>query len=61
MRAFRKATYLDRTYGAAWTLMGHEYYEMANYHAAIESYRRAIGACARLWIACPFLRSTLKK
>ncbi|KAL1734806.1 hypothetical protein EV714DRAFT_201840 [Schizophyllum commune] len=47
VRAFRKATYLDRTYGAAWTLMGHEYYEMANYHAAIESYRRAIDVNAK--------------
>lgn len=47
VRAFRKATYLDRTYGAAWTLMGHEYYDLANYHAAIESYRRAIDVNAK--------------
>ncbi|KAJ7901899.1 hypothetical protein B0H14DRAFT_2669035 [Mycena olivaceomarginata] len=33
---------LDRTYLAAWTLMGHEYVEMKNSHAAIESYRRAV-------------------
>ncbi|KAL1746535.1 hypothetical protein HDZ31DRAFT_33935 [Schizophyllum fasciatum] len=47
VRAFRKATYLDRTYGAAWTLMGHEYYDLGNYHAAIESYRRAIDVNAK--------------
>ncbi|KAG6832599.1 hypothetical protein H0H92_014435 [Tricholoma furcatifolium] len=27
----------------AWTLMGHEYVEMKNSHAAIEAYRRAVG------------------
>ncbi|KAF7376203.1 Anaphase-promoting complex subunit 8 [Mycena sanguinolenta] len=39
---FHRATQLDRTYLAAWTLMGHEYVEMKNSHAAIESYRRAV-------------------
>jgi anaphase-promoting complex subunit 8 len=40
---FRKALKLDRSYLAAWTLMGHEYVELKNTHAAIESYRRAVG------------------
>ena len=41
---FRRALTLDRTFLAAWTLMGHEYVEMKNTHAAIESYRRAVDA-----------------
>ena len=41
---FRRATELDQSYLPAWTLMGHEYVEIKNSHAAIESYRRAIGA-----------------
>lgn len=40
---FRRATELDQSYMPAWTLMGHEYVEIKNSHAAIESYRRAIG------------------
>lgn len=40
---FRKALKLNRSYLAAWTLMGHEYVELKNTHAAIESYRRAVG------------------
>ncbi|MBE7181373.1 MAG: tetratricopeptide repeat protein [Terriglobus roseus] len=39
---FRRALALDRSFTAAWTLMGHEYVEMKNSHAAIESYRRAV-------------------
>lgn len=39
---FRRALKLDRSYLAAWTLMGHEYVELKNTHAAIESYRRAV-------------------
>src|SRR5437764_392469 len=35
---FRRALNLDRTFLSAWTLMGHEYVEMKNTHAAIESY-----------------------
>ena len=46
---FRRATELDQSYLPAWTLMGHEYVEIKNSHAAIESYRRAIGAFG-LWI-----------
>lgn len=40
---FRRALKLNRFYLAAWTLMGHEYVELKNTHAAIESYRRAVG------------------
>ncbi|KAF2754654.1 TPR-like protein [Pseudovirgaria hyperparasitica] len=39
---FRRALMLDRNFLSAWTLMGHEYVEMKNTHAAIESYRRAV-------------------
>ncbi|KAL9579528.1 MAG: hypothetical protein Q9212_005055 [Teloschistes hypoglaucus] len=39
---FKRALQLDRSFLAAWTLMGHEYVEMKNTHAAIESYRRAV-------------------
>ena len=45
VKYFRRATQLDRTYLAAWTLMGHEYVEMKNSHAAIEAYRKAVGMC----------------
>lgn len=38
---FRQSLRLDRGYLTAWTLMGHEYVEMSNTHAAIESYRKA--------------------
>jgi anaphase-promoting complex subunit 8 len=40
---FRRALTLDRNFLSAWTLMGHEYIEMKNTHAAIEAYRRAVG------------------
>jgi anaphase-promoting complex subunit 8 len=40
---FRRALKLDRGYLSAWTLMGHEYVEMKNTHAAVEAYRRAVG------------------
>lgn len=43
IKYFRRATQLDRTYLSAWTLMGHEYVEMKNSHAAIEAYRKAVG------------------
>jgi tetratricopeptide (TPR) repeat protein len=43
VKYFRRAIQLDRTYLSAWTLMGHEYVEMKNSHAAIEAYRRAVG------------------
>ena len=49
IRYFKRATELDRTYLSAWTLMGHEYVEMKNSHAAIEAYRRAVGACSSFW------------
>ena len=47
VKYFRRATQLDHTYLSAWTLMGHEYVEMKNSHAAIEAYRRAVGKSAR--------------
>jgi Tfp pilus assembly protein PilF len=34
---------LNRDYLPAWTLLGHEFVELKNSHAAIEAYRRAIG------------------
>jgi anaphase-promoting complex subunit 8 len=39
---FQRAIKLDRRYLSAWTLMGHEYLEMKNTNAAIESYRTAV-------------------
>jgi anaphase-promoting complex subunit 8 len=49
IKYFRRATQLDRTYLSAWTLMGHEYVEMKNSHAAIEAYRRAVGSSESLF------------
>lgn len=40
---FKRALKLNRSYLPAWTLMGHEYLELKNTHAAIECYRRAAG------------------
>ena len=40
---FRKALKVNRNYLAAWTLLGHEYLELKNTHAAVEAYRRAVG------------------
>ncbi|KAJ7070645.1 hypothetical protein C8F01DRAFT_1107182 [Mycena amicta] len=42
VKYFRRATELDRTFSAAWTMMGIEYIEMENPQAAIESFRRAV-------------------
>lgn len=43
---FKKALRLDCRYVSAWTLLGHEYVEMANTHAAIDAYRQACsGSC----------------
>lgn len=39
---FQRALRLDRSCLSAWTLMGHEFIEMKNTAAAIESYRRAV-------------------
>lgn len=39
---FRRALTLDKRATSAWTLMGHEFVELKNSHAAIESYRRAV-------------------
>lgn len=40
---FLKALRLDRRCLSAWTLMGHEFVELKNSGAAIESYRQAVG------------------
>lgn len=42
MTYFRKALKINRNYLAAWTLLGHEYLELKNTHAAVEAYRRAV-------------------
>ncbi|KAJ7269324.1 hypothetical protein B0H12DRAFT_1229476 [Mycena haematopus] len=42
VKYFRRATELDRTCSAPWTLMGIEYLEMTNPQAAVESFRRAV-------------------
>ncbi|GMG19901.1 unnamed protein product [Ambrosiozyma monospora] len=39
---FKRALSLNRNFLSAWTLMGHEFVELKNSHAAIESYRRAV-------------------
>ena len=49
---FRRALKLDRGYLSAWTLMGHEYVELKNTHAAVEAYRRAVGKPAQ-HLDCP--------
>ena len=43
MLYFQRALKLNPNYLSAWTLMGHEYMELKNTKAAIQSYRRAIG------------------
>lgn len=40
---FLKALRLDRRCLSAWTLMGHEFVELKNPGAAVESYRQAVG------------------
>jgi len=44
---FRRALKLSPGYLAAWTLMGHEYVEMKNPHAAVEAYRAAVALSPR--------------
>lgn len=39
---YKRALVMNRNYLAAWTLMGHEFIELGNPQAAIESYRAAI-------------------
>lgn len=41
---YQRALILNRYALSAWTLMGHEFVELKNTHAAIESYRRAVDA-----------------
>lgn len=43
IKYYRRAVLLDQNCVGAWTLLGHSFVEMKNAHAAIESYRRAIG------------------
>ena len=40
---FQRALKLNPQYLSAWTLMGHEFMEMKNTNAAIQSYRKAVG------------------
>ena len=39
---FRRAVRANPDYLAAWTLMGHEYLELGNAHAALDAYRHAL-------------------
>ena len=39
---FKRTLKLNRNYLAAWILLGHEYLELHNYRAALESYRTAV-------------------
>lgn len=54
---FLKALRLDRRCLSAWTLMGHEFVELKNSGAAIESYRQAVGKEPRCRI--PWFRSVM--
>lgn len=40
---FQRAVKLNPNYLSAWTLMGHEFMEMKNTNAAIQSYRKGVG------------------
>ncbi|OBA22051.1 TPR-like protein [Metschnikowia bicuspidata var. bicuspidata NRRL YB-4993] len=44
---YKRALTLNRACLSAWTLMGHEFVELKNSHAAIESYRRAVDINAK--------------
>ena len=44
---FKRSLMLNREYLPAWTLMGHEFVELKNSHAAIEAYRKAIDVNAK--------------
>lgn len=44
---FKRALMFNRDYLPAWTLMGHEFVELKNSHAAIEAYRKAIDVNAK--------------
>jgi anaphase-promoting complex subunit 8 len=48
---FKRSLMLNREYLPAWTLMGHEFVELKNSHAAIEAYRKAIGGSARVLLS----------
>ena len=40
---FKRALQVNRNCLTAWTLMGHEYVELKNTHAAVVAYKRALG------------------
>lgn len=44
---YKRALLLNKNCLSAWTLMGHEFVELKNSHAAIESYRRAVDINAK--------------
>ncbi|KAM9938579.1 hypothetical protein OXX80_001922 [Metschnikowia pulcherrima] len=44
---YKRALTLNKACLSAWTLMGHEFVELKNSHAAIESYRRAVDINAK--------------
>lgn len=44
---YKRALILNKNSLSAWTLMGHEFVELKNSHAAIESYRRAVDINAK--------------
>ncbi|KAK6462754.1 anaphase promoting complex subunit 8 [Scheffersomyces coipomensis] len=44
---YKRALILNKNCLSAWTLMGHEFVELKNSHAAIESYRRAVDINAK--------------
>lgn len=44
---YKRALMLNKNCLSAWTLMGHEFVELKNSHAAIESYRRAVDINAK--------------
>ncbi|SGZ53361.1 CIC11C00000002327 [Sungouiella intermedia] len=44
---YKRALTLNKNCLSAWTLMGHEFVELKNSHAAIESYRRAVDINAK--------------
>lgn len=40
---FQRSLKVDPTFLSSWILLGHEFMELRNYNAAIQSYRKAIG------------------
>lgn len=52
---FQRALKLNPQYLSAWTLMGHEFMEMKNTNAAIQSYRKAVGKRDITDVLCVFI------